>query len=240
MKKIFKKSNILSFVLGAIIFSGITSVAAYTLFANDIGFNPRDNNWHVDNVKDAIDDLYDKAKPDYSGETTFTPTTSSQTIATRNKILRSNITINAIPSNYKKLSQTTTASANDISNGKTAYDSNGDLITGNNLGISSSTTAATSISFSVSSTSQSFNLGFQPNYIYCVLSNGSTNVAHIIFNKDYNSSQVSYSTTTGSNNAPRLMELSNFYTINNNGFTFNFYTSSGTWVNANVNCSAVK
>ena len=58
MKKIFKKSNIFAFILGALIFGGIVGVSAYTIFADDIGYTPKDTNWEVDNVKDAIDDLY--------------------------------------------------------------------------------------------------------------------------------------------------------------------------------------
>ena len=59
MNKIFK-SRIFSFVLGAIIFGGIGVTSAYTLFANNIGFTPRDTTWEVDNTKKALDDLYDK------------------------------------------------------------------------------------------------------------------------------------------------------------------------------------
>ena len=131
MKKIFRKSNIFSFLLGAVIFSGITGVTAYTILASDVGFTPKNNSWKVDNLSDAIDDLYAKAKPTYTGTTTFTPTTSNQVIATGNKILTSDITINAIPSTYKNLTTTTTATANDLLSGKTAYDNLGNLITGN-------------------------------------------------------------------------------------------------------------
>ena len=60
MKKIFK-SRIFTFILGAILFGGIGVVSAYTIFANDIGYTPKDTIWKVDNVKDAIDDLYSKA-----------------------------------------------------------------------------------------------------------------------------------------------------------------------------------
>ena len=66
MKKVFK-SRIFAFVLGAIIFSGITAVSAYTIFANDIGYTPKDSTWKksngedITNVKDAIDELYSKA-----------------------------------------------------------------------------------------------------------------------------------------------------------------------------------
>ena len=40
------------------IFGSIGVVSAYTILANDIGYTPKDTTWEVDNVKDAIDDLY--------------------------------------------------------------------------------------------------------------------------------------------------------------------------------------
>jgi len=69
MKK-FIKNNIVGFILGAVIFTGITSVAAYTIFANDIGYTPKDTTWKksngedITNVEDAIDDLYSKMNGD--------------------------------------------------------------------------------------------------------------------------------------------------------------------------------
>jgi len=72
MKKI-GKSHIFAFVLGAILFSGITGVAAYTVLASDISFTPSDTTWKTEdgeditNVQDAIDSLYikgDKKMPD--------------------------------------------------------------------------------------------------------------------------------------------------------------------------------
>ena len=67
----------------------------------------------------------------YNGTTNVTPTTSSQTIETGSKYVGSNITVGAIPSLYKNLSTTTTALASDLLSGKTAYNSSGELITGN-------------------------------------------------------------------------------------------------------------
>lgn len=67
MKKLFKRSNIFSFLLGALIFTGITSVAAYSIFANDIGYTPKDTTWKksngedITNVEDAINELYTKS-----------------------------------------------------------------------------------------------------------------------------------------------------------------------------------
>ena len=52
------KSNIISFILGALIFGGIGAVFAYSIFANNVGFTPTDNTWNVNNVENAINDLY--------------------------------------------------------------------------------------------------------------------------------------------------------------------------------------
>lgn len=57
MKKIFK-NPFFTFILGSLIFGGIGVVYAYSIFANDIGFEPNNSSWNVSNVKDALDDLY--------------------------------------------------------------------------------------------------------------------------------------------------------------------------------------
>ena len=82
-------------------------------------------------VKDKIDDLYTKVKPSYTGSTTITPATSTQTLSTNGKVLNSNITINPIPSSYKELTTTTDVSANSLLSGVKAYTSDGELVTGN-------------------------------------------------------------------------------------------------------------
>ena len=66
MKKIFTNS-VFMFILGAVIFSGITSVVALTFFAGDIIYEPSKTEWEVSNVKEALDDLYVRAnqKPIY-------------------------------------------------------------------------------------------------------------------------------------------------------------------------------
>ena len=82
MKKIFK-SRVFAFVLGALLFGSIGVVSAYTILANDIGYTPSDTTWEVDNVKDAIDELYIKkqlssvslaGKESITGNTTMTYT----------------------------------------------------------------------------------------------------------------------------------------------------------------------
>ena len=57
MKKIFK-NPILTFILGAITFSCITSAFAYSIIASSVGFTPTDDTWEVENVSKALDDLY--------------------------------------------------------------------------------------------------------------------------------------------------------------------------------------
>lgn len=61
---------------------------------------------------------------------TITPTTASQTAVAANTYVTGAITVAAIPSSYKQLSTTTTATAADILEDETAYNSNGELITG--------------------------------------------------------------------------------------------------------------
>ena len=57
-----RKSNIISFILGAVVLGTISTVFAYTLFANNVGYEPQDEAWEVDNVKSAIDDLHHRIK----------------------------------------------------------------------------------------------------------------------------------------------------------------------------------
>ena len=84
MKKILNKINIFSFILGAIIFGGIVGVSAYTIFANDVGYTPTDENWkkadgsNITNVKEAIDELYTRTNNNKSIDLT------TKTIATEN------------------------------------------------------------------------------------------------------------------------------------------------------------
>ena len=56
MMKILR-SQIFAFVMGAILFS-VLSVLAATLNSKDILFNPQNTNWKVDNVNDALNYLY--------------------------------------------------------------------------------------------------------------------------------------------------------------------------------------
>ena len=55
MKRILK-SRLLYFILGAVIFSSV-SVFAYSIIANQVGFNPLDSTWDVSDTAEALDDL---------------------------------------------------------------------------------------------------------------------------------------------------------------------------------------
>ncbi len=60
MNKVLK-SRIFSFILGAVIFGGIVGVSAYSILASDIEYTPQDATWEVDNVSDALNELYIKS-----------------------------------------------------------------------------------------------------------------------------------------------------------------------------------
>ena len=98
MKRIFRKSNIFSFLLGAIIFGGIVGVSAYTIFANDIGYTPKDKTWKksngedITNVKDAIDELYNNVNNNIDVDLLWTNQNLGQTFSSQ--------TINLDLSNY--------------------------------------------------------------------------------------------------------------------------------------------
>ena len=50
------KKMILGFILGLVVAGGV-GVLAYTITADKIGYSPKDSNWKVTNVSDAIDDI---------------------------------------------------------------------------------------------------------------------------------------------------------------------------------------
>ena len=60
MKKIFKNS-LFTFILGVLctITIGVGATAIYN--ASEIGFTPSDSNWKVNNMQDAINDLYNNS-----------------------------------------------------------------------------------------------------------------------------------------------------------------------------------
>ena len=60
MKKTIKDNIkiVVTVIIIAIIVGSITGVVAYNYSAKDISYTPKDNNWNVDNVDNALGDLY--------------------------------------------------------------------------------------------------------------------------------------------------------------------------------------
>lgn len=73
--------KIIIFVLGVISGTCISVYAAYNYYAKDISFTPKNENWQVDNIEDAINDLYSSQNMEYkkSIETLNVPGTNSLT-----------------------------------------------------------------------------------------------------------------------------------------------------------------
>lgn len=59
MKK-FMKNNILGFLLGGIIFGGISVGATILYNSNEVSYIPNDSSFDVSNVKEALDQLHDE------------------------------------------------------------------------------------------------------------------------------------------------------------------------------------
>ena len=59
------KQLIIGFILGGILFGSIGIVSATILYqADEVGFTPDDDNWQVNNIEDAINDLNKHVKTD--------------------------------------------------------------------------------------------------------------------------------------------------------------------------------
>lgn len=66
--KRFLKSQLFAFILGAVIFSSFTAYAAIAIYAYNINYESSDETWNVNNVEEALDDLYSKARTCSFGE----------------------------------------------------------------------------------------------------------------------------------------------------------------------------
>lgn len=215
IKKI-NKDNILSFILGALIF-GTTGVLAATFLANNISYDNSSSGINSSNIQGAIDELYTKANTsydEYSGTTTYTPSTSTQTISTNNKLVKSDITINPIPSSYKSLTTTTTATANDLLSGKTAYNSNGQIIEGTHV-----EECVRGVYNKPVNTLIDINLGFNPNYLYLDYIISSDNHQKLFYNTLIDSNIYIYiigtKDTDNSYNGTTMTNGNSIYSINN-------------------------
>ena len=89
-----------------------------------------------------------------------------------------NITIHPIPSTYKRLDTTTTATSSDIVSGKTAYDNSGNLITGTSINTTFTTYLIADNSSSGASAIQLKNSGFTK-FKYTSYQNATSNTSEV-------------------------------------------------------------
>ena len=61
MKRLYKHP-LLMFILGGLFFSTFTAYATYAILSSGVSYQPKDSSWNVDNVEDALDELYDIAR----------------------------------------------------------------------------------------------------------------------------------------------------------------------------------
>lgn len=62
MNKFINLKNIFIFLLGGILFSGITAYAAYKIHAREVSYTPENESFQVENVNSALDSLYEKTQ----------------------------------------------------------------------------------------------------------------------------------------------------------------------------------
>lgn len=207
LKKIVNRSLLV--VFGIVLGFGIT-VSAYNFYSKDVSFTPINESWAVDNVEDAINDLHD---------------TSSSKITDLEKQLESkNTTATTLATKVSTLNSEVSTLNTDVSNlnaKKTSLQNE----------LSSLTDATVNISFNSSLETQTFKIGFKPNYIACVTKyNASAGGGSIIsiYNKDYSTANVirAIDQTGDASDMVEPTKYSDYYTINSDGFSWNI-TSSG-------------
>lgn len=209
MKRLFK-NPIFVFLLGIIVAESI-NVIADTLSASEIDY--RDTK-----VDQALDTLYQRSNyTEYDGSVVVTPSEVQQTLETNDKLLKSNITIQAIPTSYLEEAASLQAQLDSLS------------------------VVTKTLTFTTSTTAQTINLGFKPDSIYCISkynSNGGNGMILAAYNKSYDASNVVRAIEQTSGKSIGKVALSSYYTINNNGFSWNV-ASTGT-NGSTVYCTASK
>ena len=218
--KVFK-NPIFMFILGVFVSSGFIVFAEYIVSADKIEYAPNVS------VKDKIDDLYTKIKPAYTGNTTVTPSKSTQTLNTNNKLLNSNITINPIPSTYKNLTTVTDVTPDNLLSNVKAYTNDGTLVTGN-----ISVNCIKGSYNKPANTYISINLNFLPSMYLINFTVASGNKHNIAYNSNYSSDSYDYIVYTSGSvaNQPTLnaVVISNNKIVDNSGTTTARYTDSFT------------
>ena len=204
-----KVNKILILVIGMIIGTSIT-LYAYSYHAKDVDFTPINEKWEVNNIEDAINDLYDKSSVKITDlEKQLESKNTTETTLTI-KVSSLNSKVSTLNSDITSL---TTKKAN-LENE-----------------LSSLTDATVNISFNSSLEVQTFKFGFKPGYIACITKyNSSAGGGKLIsiYNKDYSTANVirAIDQTGETSGMVEPTKYSDYYTINSDGFSWNI-TSSG-------------
>lgn len=212
------KKVILAFILGVLI-SGVSVYAATNYLASEIVYNNT-------TVENALNELYDLSNASvYTGETNITPTEADQTISSNGKRFTSDITIGAIPNTYKNLTSNTTVDATKLLDGVTAYNSNGELVTGS----ASTDCVRINKTFASNEVEKDIQLtSFSPNYYY-ISGNLNGTVYEWVYNKNIETNymyMVTYTLSSGANLQVQKRSINdNHFMISNNSFTINFSSS---------------
>ena len=196
MKKVLK-SRIFAFIVGSIIFGSIGVVSAYTILANDIGYTSKDTTWKVDNVKDAIDDLYTNAN------TTIT--------VLNNQISNKDTEINSLNGRISELEE--------------QIDSQDNAVT---------------VSFNIpTSGTITKNVGFKPTFISCTHKTSLNKISVAAYDSKNGNNKV---ITSLDGVYVDVVNISNYYTITDTGFSYNLEIGDTTseWYNAQVYCTVSK
>ena len=209
------KKTVLTLLIGLVI--GITgTVIASNYLASEIAYNDT-------TVEDALNELYDRSNASvYTGETSITPTEAEQTISSNGKRFTSDITIGAIPNTYKNLTSNTTVESTKLLDGVTAYNKNGELVTGSistNCVRINKTFASNEVEKDIQLTS------FSPNYYY-ISGNLDGTAYEWVYNKNIDSNymyMVTYTTSSGANLQAQKRSINdNHFIVSSNSFTINF------------------
>lgn len=86
MKKIIK-NNIFGFIIGIIITSSVSVIAATLYLSNQVSYTPTDTTWNVDNVKDALDELHDATELINQGDATESDIMVGKTAIVNGKLI---------------------------------------------------------------------------------------------------------------------------------------------------------
>ena len=226
MKKILK-DRIFQFIITAIIFTEIGVLATNSINATEVTYKG-------ETLDKTLDTLYQRSTyTEYSGLTTVTPTTTEQILSTNNKLLKSDITIGAIPSSYKNLSTTTTVTANKLLSGETAYDNLGNLITGNGLECMEASTKFTEAS--TMATGQEL-VSFWPSHWAIFITHPTYDYTVLFYyNSELNPNYL-YRYASGSNSATTTPTYSDNYSLDkykvNNKLSIN--SLSNQWIGGDI------